>query len=416
MTISALTDWFNDRKINADVVLFYAFVCTLFALPFGTAPQNIFGALSVLVWIGSGKAKYIRIFYRNSWFWPVLAFIVLPWIGLIYTTDHTGLGLDYARKSHYWLYCLAAASIAFRSFPVERLIYAFFAGLALNAFVAALQIAGIVPSFGRWPYHGFGDTYSTLSAFLIIGILSASWFFKNAAEKKTKILFLFLMLLYFSHLVVLEGRNGYVTLLVLSPLIAVQFFRKINAVKIILFCMLVAGLMYLSPVVKKRVDYSLVQIVAILNADPDTASGKKYSPKEERTYISRSAAEAFLEHPITGVGTGGFRAFTETRGKAIDHPHNNILYMAVSFGLIGVGIFFWLFAEFFKNAWKNRTTPLGFFLFSTILVVFVSGVFNSQILDTGTLFLFSLASGFQQGFPEFQKKPAYQQEQQVLTL
>ncbi len=403
MIISALTDWFKNNQKNGDAFLFYAFVCTLLALPFGTAPQNLFGALSVLIWIVSGRAKNIRNFYRNSWFWPVLAFMVLPWIGLAYTTDHTGLGLDYARKSYYWLYCLAAASIAFRDFPVERLIYAFFAGLALNAFVAALQIAGIVPSFGRWPYHGFGDTYSTLSAFLIIGILSASYFVKNVTEKKIKLVFLFLMLLYFSHLVALEGRNGYVTFILLSPLIPVNLFRKISALKFILFFILIAGLMYLSPVVRERIDFSLSQVKSILNSDPETLSGIKHSSKEERTYITRGAVDVFLENPVFGVGTGGFRTFMEKRGWPVDHPHNNILYMAVSFGLVGVAVLFWLFVEIIKNAWKNRKTPLGYFLLSTSLVIFISGVFNSQILDTGTLFIFALSAGFQQGFPAFQK-------------
>ncbi|MBW1899283.1 MAG: hypothetical protein JRI61_09520, partial [Deltaproteobacteria bacterium] len=74
------------------------------------------------------------------------------------------------------------------------------------------------------------------------------------------------------------------------------------------------------------------------------------------------------------------------------------------FGMVGIAILFWLFIEIFRNAWKNRDTPLGFFLLSTALVVFVSGVFNSQILDTGTLFLFAVTTGFQQGFPKFQDR------------
>ena len=404
MIISALTDWFKNNKKSADVLLFYAFVCTLFALPFGTAPQNIFGALSVLIWIVSGRTKNIRIFYRNSWFWPVLVFMVIPWIGLTYTTDHTGLGLDYARKSHYWLYCLAAASISFHDFPVERLIYAFFAGLALNAFVAVLQIVGIVPSMGYGPYHGFGDTYSTLSAFLVIGILTASFFYRRTRENNSRFLFLFLVLFYFFHLVSLEGRNGYVTFIILSPLVAWNFFKKINILKLSFFVLLFAGLMYMSPVVRKQIDFSLFQVKSIVNGDPETASGIKHSNEEERTYITRGAVDVFLEHPVLGVGTGGFRTFMEKRGWPVDHPHNNILYMAVSFGLVGVAVLFWLFIEIIKNAWKNRKTPLGYFLLSTSLVIFISGVFNSQILDTGTLFIFALSAGFQQGFPAFQSK------------
>ena len=87
--------------------------------------------------------------------------------------------------------------------------------------------------------------------------------------------------------------------------------------------------------------------------------------------------------------------------RDVKHPHNNILYMAVSFGLVGVFAILWLFWEIFKNSWRERHTPLGWFIFSTALVIFVSGMFNSQILDAGTAYIFSLAIGLQQGLARF---------------
>ena len=83
------------------------------------------------------------------------------------------------------------------------------------------------------------------------------------------------------------------------------------------------------------------------------------------------------------------------------HPHNNILYMAVSFGLIGVFAILWFFWEIIKNAWRERDTPLGFFILSTALVIFFGGLVDTYIKDAGTLILLAVVTGLQNGLQRF---------------
>ena len=163
--------------------------------------------------------------------------------------------------------------------------------------------------------------------------------------------------------------------------------------------------MLLSPVVRDRVSLSISQIKHHLKADPQRAWGREYTIHQDRFYMWRGAVQIFLDHPLIGVGTGGYTKVLKERGKpewpAIAHPHSNIFYMAVSFGVIGIFAFVWFFWEMIRNAWEERHTPLGYFVLSTALVIVVSGLVDTQIMDSSTALLLSLATGLQNGFPKF---------------
>ena len=117
------------------------------------------------------------------------------------------------------------------------------------------------------------------------------------------------------------------------------------------------------------------------------------------------AIELFLEKPLFGVGTGGYPlALKERRppdDPVVSHPHNNVLYMAVSYGLVGILAFIWLFGEMIRNGWKRRDTLIGHLVLYTALVLLINGLFNTTILDAGTLLLLSLVVGFQRTLSEF---------------
>lgn len=403
MTISALMDWFKNKGNISDCLLFYAFLCVLFSMPLGTSPPTIFGGLAILIWFFSGKAlKVKQICMAQSWFWPVLLLIALPWLGLLYAPDPVGIGIKFAKKTHYWIYCFAIASISFKHFSTQRLIQAFLLGLAINSFVGILQFIGIFPPVQnslKGQYCGFGLQYSTLSAYLVVGILSASYYFKQANDKKLQIFFLSLIVLYFFNITILNGRAGYLSFFLLFPFIINNVFKKVNFFKMLLACVIVLGLMLLSPIVRDRVSVSIDQVKYHLNADPQKAWGKEYSVHQDRFSMWYGAIRIFCEHPIFGVGTGGYQTFIKkTMGPnwpIISHPHNNILYMAVSFGVIGIFVFLWFFWEIIKNSWRKRDTALGFFVMSIALVIFTTGFVNTQIHDAGTLFLLTIGTGLQ---------------------
>jgi O-antigen ligase len=213
------------------------------------------------------------------------------------------------------------------------------------------------------------------------------------------------MALYFFHLIIMEGRTGYLTFILLSPLIVITLFRKVNAWKFGLLLVIIIGAMYSSPIVKKRVEVTLSQLKYHMTVDPDKAWGREYTVNQDRFYMWYGAVQIFLKHPVIGVGTGGYQVAVKEVGKPDDpdvaHPHNNILYMAASYGILGLIAFAWLFGEVLKNGWKERDTITGHLVICTALVIFVNGLFNTTILDAGTLLLLALVVGLQKAMPRF---------------
>jgi len=222
-----------------------------------------------------------------------------------------------------------------------------------------------------------------------------------------RFLFILLMLFYFFHLIILQGRTGYLTFVLLSPLMVYNLFKKINIFKILLVSVLLVSMMLLSPIVRNRISLSVDQLKYHTSVDQKSAWGKEYTANQDRFYMWYGAVRIFKDNPFFGVGTGGFATVLKQMGSPDDpiiaHPHNDILYMAVSYGVIGVAAFLWLFGEIIKNAFTQRHNLLGFFVLSTTLVILVSGLFNAQILDAGMAFFLAVTVGLQQGFPQFKK-------------
>ena len=100
-----------------------------------------------------------------------------------------------------------------------------------------------------------------------------------------------------------------------------------------------------------------------------------------------------MAHPFMGIGTGSITEPTKARGHLVTHPHNNFLYMGASYGILGIAACFWLFWKMFKTSWRLRNTALGYFVFSACIVLFLGGMFDTQILNTGTLLFLSLTYG-----------------------
>ena len=172
-------------KWSPEQWIYYLFCGTLFVLPMGTSPFTILGALALGVWIFTGEFYRKRYRYLNSsWLWPVLAMAALTWLGLIYSPDPYGLGIKFARKTHYWLYALAIACISFNAIRTERIIGLFLAGLFVNAFVGFVQLGGLVPTLYKDRYAGLSGGYNTLAILLILGILITSFYFRCADRWK----------------------------------------------------------------------------------------------------------------------------------------------------------------------------------------------------------------------------------------
>jgi O-antigen ligase len=166
-----------------------------------------------------------------------------------------------------------------------------------------------------------------------------------------------------------------------------------------------------SPIIRNRVSLSVQELKHHLNADPGSAWGKEYTKHQDRFYMWRGAIEIFMENPIFGVGTGGYGTALKERGKEewpkIAHPHNNLLYVVVSFGIVGLLVFGWFFWILLRGGWKHRKSPLGFFIFSSGLVILVGGIVDTPLLNGDSSFLLAAVTGLLSALPKEKVLPGH---------
>lgn len=392
---------FLERDTLQDRLVYALLLAALFVMPLGTGPFTIAEGTMIAVWLFSGAVWIRRSDYLTaSWFWPVLLVIVLKGVGLAYTPDFDDLGLDYAEKAHYWLIPFALSGLRPSRRAGSLLLYAFLAGLFVNACVGFLQAAEIVPVFadiGDTGYIGLYGGHNTLSALLVLGMLTCSFFFKEASGIRQKGMFGLLIAAYFLHLIILESRGGYLVFAVLCPLMIYHVLPKKSAPwTVLIYGLLIAG-MLASPIARQRVVRTVGEIHTHITSEESVVWGKTYTKDLDRIYMWRWAVDLFLENPLLGVGTGGYRASMLAAGGEVGaaHPHNNLLHMAVSYGVFGIAAFLWLFYALLRTGWRHRQCAVGFFTLSSTLVLLVGGMTETHILDAGGAFLFAVTAGLQ---------------------
>ena len=381
-----MQELFNKLSMKSDKLIFFFIGATFLLLPVRTALPLISIGLACSLYFISGKIKDIKFLASERWLLPIVPFVLLPWVGLLYSKD-TVLGLDYALKTKYWVAVFIVAGLVWNENRTRILIKIFWSSLVAGSILGFFQYFGVLkmPSSG---YSGFGIVYTVLSMYLIVGLITATFAFRTAKNSKEKLILIFLVCLFLFHLLTLKGRNGYFVLILLSPWLAnnlMPSFRK--SYKALIIALLILAIS-VSPVVQNRIQRTiehLQQTTTIIKGEWDV--------QFPRPYMVHQAVKLFLSYPLIGAGTGSLHYYTAQEGHPVSHPHNSILYMAASFGSIGVAVYFWIFGQMFIMAWKRRTTMLGNFILAICTVIFLGGIFETPILNSGTSLLLPLGYG-----------------------
>lgn len=373
--------------LNADNLIWACIVLTFFLLPTGTAPPLVSFGLAVFVWLFSGKCLHAKSIFVKPWFYPVIPIVVFPWIGLLYS-QNLDLGLDYALKTKYWIAVFLTAGVCINPERFPHLLKGFWAGLMCGAILAFFQLLGVIEPI-RNAFLGFGVAHTLISMYLIIGMLTASRYFKQAKSFYGKVLLLFFLVAFLFHLAVLENRTSYLIFGLVSPLIAGNilfgFSKKIK----IAACMLLLAALLSSPTVRTEI----VGTIHSIQEKKDSILKGENVREFPRVFIYKSAVEIIAAHPLTGVGTGSIAEITEKKGHLVSHPHNNFLYMGASFGILGILACIWLYTKMFMVSFRKKDSVQGYFVFSTCIVLFLAGMLDTSLLNTGTLLFMALSYG-----------------------
>ncbi len=356
------------------------------------SPPLIAGGLTIIAWVFSGRfIKDYKIWVGQEWVKPVILFMLLHWIGLLWTDD-LDKGVSFAQKSYYWLFAFAVASIPFKK--AIYLIWAFIAGLSLNVFIAILQYAGAVPflrqDFATGLLTGM-NPYISYSLILVLGMLILSFVFRHAGKPWEKIIIVIFIASYIFNLSIIHGRSGYIAFIILIPLIVYNLSGRRHFLKSMIAAVLIAGMFLFSPMVQHRINLIKQEILLY-------QQGQKLTSVGLRIYMWEGSIKIFLNNPLIGVGTGGFeKALNEidfdSAPKGIDQPHNSFLYMGASFGIIGIISILWLFIVFLRKGWKHKDNILGYSALAFGAVLIIGSMTDTQILSRITGILLAVFIG-----------------------
>jgi O-antigen ligase len=277
-------------------------------------------------------------------------------------------------------------------------LYALAAALALVLILSCLIKAGIVPA-NPLTISGAASpvvfkqrlTHNILMAF---AAFMFAWLALMAPSPRVKLCWAALATLAVINVTTMvQGATGY---LVLGGLMLLLGFsrlgwRGIGAV-IIGIGLLFAALMILPGPFQQRVSAITTEINEWQADQPtQTSSGLRLEFYQHSLAIVR-------DHPVIGVGTGGFAKAYASRVAGTEltpttNPHNEYLNITIQLGVIGLAALLYLFyCEWRVGA--SLTTTHERQLARGLVITFVIGcLFNSLLMDHTEGLLFAWASG-----------------------
>jgi len=118
----------------------------------------------------------------------------------------------------------------------------------------------------------------------------------------------------------------------------------------------------------------------------------------ERLEFYRNTLVLIREHPVLGVGTGGFvRAYAEkvvgTEVAPTRNPHNQYLLTTTEVGLAGLALLLFLFAQQWRYAARLADEQSRTLARALLLTIMIGSLFNSLLIDHVESLLFAWLSG-----------------------
>ena len=367
---------------GADKLLFYGVCALFFFLPVSISPLSIVEGLVLGVWVLSGRFVKDAGLVLNKLGWPVLIMMVLPWIGLLYSGDVT-IGFKFAKRTDYWLFTFVVAGVMMSGFKVESFFKSYIAGVTFTSLVFLGQLAGLIYRPNKYAYGFFGTLgHIELSQLTTLSILLLSFYFAEPGKRWHKALCAGLMLVQFAALAMILTDAGQAAFILLSPVIVYNLLgREKRSKKLKLafvISVLLVSALFLSPVVQSR-------LKEVFSDTMNYRTGHVFTPLGFHYYVWDMAVRIFKMHPLVGAGTGGY-AYLMGKIKSpwlpvAVQPQNTFLYMAASYGILGILAVIYLWAVPLSLGWKRRQTIHGFALLAFMAILTMGSITDTQIMS-----------------------------------
>jgi len=369
------------------------------SLPFSAALDGILVGLVIACWLGSDRYRdRLRQLRGNPVALTVLAFVAVLALGLLWGDRAPGDGTRFLGK--YADLALAAVLITlFHDAAWRRgALLALACGIAALVVASYLIYLGLVPSIGRFaaistdPLLAKGRiTHGLLMA--LGAFLFALLALEPGKPRCKRVLWFALAALAVGNaLLLVGGRTGYVVLAALVLYLGYARWRLAGlAVAVLVFVAIAAVGFVVSPGLRGRAEVTVQEL-----KQPPTAVAAETTGLRLEFY--RNTLAIIREHPLAGVGTGGFRLAYErqvagTGMIATVNPHNEYLLMTAQLGVIGLAALLALFWVPWRLAPQLPTPLETHFARGLVLTIAIGCLFNSLLIDHVEGLLFALGLG-----------------------
>lgn len=370
-----------------------------FSLTVSTALDNLLLGLLLIAWVAGGHLRGgWREIARNR----VLSLALALYAAMLVSTLWAQAPWDDIRHQLGKYLDLLFVPV-FAAFLAERqarraALLAFVAGMLLNTAVSDVASLGLLQDFAwlereaEYPV-GFRSsiTHSVLGAYaaLVLALLT-----QEEQRPRWRAAWLALALALVHNVVfVMIGRTGYLVLGVLALYLFAATYGRRGLAAAILGLALLFGAAYAgSGVFRERIDR------AVLEYTHPQEHADRSSSVGQRLEWYRNTAAIVAQHPIFGVGVGGFtRAYAshvaDSGMRPTIDPHNEYLLIATQVGVAGLLLFLWLLYSQWSVAARLGSALDARLARGLVLTMSIGCLFNSLLTDHAEGLFFAWLTG-----------------------
>jgi O-antigen ligase len=198
----------------------------------------------------------------------------------------------------------------------------------------------------------------------------------------------------FNVLYMVEGRTGQLVLLGLIAYYCIWRLGRRGMIAAVALSVLAATSAYLMPTssLHKRMARAIAEVQDWRPGALATTS------MSHRLEFYRNTLPIVAEHPVLGVGTGGFvaayaRRVSGTESAPSRNPHNQYLLTTVQLGLPGLLLLFSIFWAWWRTAARLHNPEHAVIARALVITYLIAGVVSSVFMDHTEALLFVWASG-----------------------
>ncbi|OGA42769.1 MAG: hypothetical protein A3G24_24270 [Betaproteobacteria bacterium RIFCSPLOWO2_12_FULL_62_13] len=393
----------QSLSIHADHLSRWCAVALGFSIPISVAADNVLLVLIAGTWLASGRYRdKLRLIRDHPLSRAALLLFALLALGTAYGVGAPADARAYLGKYADLLFVPILLWI-FRDPAARRSgVYAFSASLLLVLLLSFLMKFGALPAGGI--FHGDSSNPVAFKQYLTHNILiayGAFVFTQLAAQAATpcwrRAWIAAALLSAFNVVFMVPGRTG---LLVLCALALYAGYRAFAWRGLAVAAASVAAL-GIALVLVPGVFPDRLQVAA-----QEFAQWQSGKPAQDATGLRlefyRNTLSIIADHPLLGVGTGGFpKAYADkvsgTGMAETRNPHNEFLHITAQLGIAGLAALLWLFWQQWRCSAELATPLEGDLARGLVMTMTLGCMFNSLLLDHTEGLLYAWLTGLLYG-------------------